>query len=62
MITQGNICFKTCSHHARIPISHMTTLAHATYSQENEPHTLQDAIHHWLLTETLGAIGGHSIA
>jgi len=62
MLAQGKICFKTCFHQARILISHIATLAQATYSHETELHTLQDAIHHWLLVEIIGAIGGHTVA
>jgi hypothetical protein len=62
MLAQGKISFRTCTYHARIPIGYLTALAKVTYSSEVEPHTLKDAIHHWLLVETLGAIGGHSMA
>lgn len=62
MLAQGKISFRTCTYHAQIPISYLAALARATYSPEVEPHTLLDAIHHWFLVETLGAIGGHSMA
>ena len=62
MLAQEKISFRTCTYHARIPISYLTALAKATYSSEVEPHSLQDAIHHWLLVEIIGAIGGHTVA
>lgn len=61
MLAEGKICFRTCFHQARIPISHLDTLTQASYSLDKEPHSVRDAIDHWLLCELLVAIGGHTI-
>jgi hypothetical protein len=61
MVAEGKICFKTCYAQARIPASHLVSMAQALYSPNAGPQTLHDAIHHWLLVEILTAIGNHSI-
>ena len=62
MLAEGKIAFKTCSRHVRIPASYFARLSQISYEDRSEePKSLEDAVHHWLLCETLNAIGQHSI-
>ncbi|KII89576.1 hypothetical protein PLICRDRAFT_174434 [Plicaturopsis crispa FD-325 SS-3] len=61
MASRGNISFKTCSHEVHIPATNLFDLAGRVYSGDEEPASLDDAINHWLLVETLNAIGGHTM-
>lgn len=61
MIAQGKISFRTCIKDARLPASHLIRLAQVTYVPSKEPHSFMDAVNHWLLVETLTAIGSHSM-
>ena len=62
MITGGKICFKTCYTQAHIPAQYLISLAKGSYTASTEPHSLHDAIHHWLLAKILTTIRNHSIA
>jgi hypothetical protein len=60
MIAEGTICFKTCLREARIPISYLKCLLNLDSSPNQEAHSFQEAIDHWLLCQCLGALGSHS--
>lgn len=61
MALEGKISFRTCYRQARAPASYLAKLANRRYSPNHEPHSFHDAVHHWLLCETLNAIGYHTM-
>lgn len=62
MLAEGKICFKTCSRQVRIPASYFARLSETAYEgRSNEPKSIEEAVHHWLLCEILNGIGQHSI-
>jgi hypothetical protein len=60
MLLEGKISFRTCFKDARVPLSWLLKLASQEYGADKEPHSLMDAVHHWLLCKCLNVIGGHS--
>ena len=62
MAQQGKICFKTCMQHVLIPASFMVHLTQMAYALNGtEPNSFHVVVEHWLLCETLDAIGNHII-
>ncbi|KAF8883865.1 hypothetical protein BD779DRAFT_1472363 [Infundibulicybe gibba] len=59
MLREGKISFKTCFRQARIPLSYIVHLARVS-SPAHSPNQFRTAVDHWLLCETLNAIGSHS--
>ena len=63
MARQGKICFRTCMQHVLIPASYVVYLTQMAYAVNGtEPNGFRVAVEHWLLCETLDAIGNHTIA
>ena len=56
MALQGRISFRTCSKSVRFPARWILGLA-----AESDHIPFQNRFDHWVLTEILEAIGGHSI-
>jgi hypothetical protein len=61
MIAEGRISFKTCFCKALIPASYVIRLAKRS-REAGDLSVFRRAIHHWLLCETLNAIGNHTVA
>ncbi|KAF8882082.1 hypothetical protein BD779DRAFT_1473054 [Infundibulicybe gibba] len=61
MLREGKISFRTCFRQARIPLSYIVHLSRVS-SPARSPNQFRTAVDHWLLCETLNAIGSHSIA
>ena len=62
MIRQGKVAFRTCFHLALIPASYVIQLANQAYSTTgSQPFSFRDAFDHWILCETLNAIGNHTV-
>ncbi|KAJ7501804.1 hypothetical protein B0H11DRAFT_2368605 [Mycena galericulata] len=66
-MANGTIAFRTCYRTARIPLSYLVGLHHASYptldaqGHPTEPLTLQDAIDDWLLIQITSSIGDLSM-
>jgi hypothetical protein len=62
MIHQGKVAFKTCFHLVLIPASYVLHLANQAYPTTGpNPTCFHDAFNHWILCETLNAIGNHTV-
>jgi len=63
MAAQGKISFRTCLQAARLPASHILSLATSVYPPTSSfaPQNFQQAFDHWLLCELLNGIGGISM-
>ena len=62
LATQGKIGFRMCFQRAFLPVSYVLGLASATYpAPKGELKTFREAVDHWLLSEFISNIGGHSI-
>jgi hypothetical protein len=63
MIQQGKISFRTCFQAVLIPASYVLFLAGKDYAAATGPgpKCFRDAFAHWMLCETLNAIGSHTI-
>ncbi|TCD64596.1 hypothetical protein EIP91_003861 [Steccherinum ochraceum] len=58
----NKILFRTCMKQATIPARHIIHLAQTTFDASSECSSLEKALDHWILGESLLAIGQHSIA
>ncbi|KAI0311373.1 hypothetical protein OF83DRAFT_1087743 [Amylostereum chailletii] len=61
MRRQGTISFRMCFSTARIPAEYVISLAAEVYAGGREPRTFEDAFDHWMLTQILTSIGGHTM-
>ena len=62
LAAQGKISFRMCFQRALLPVSYVLGLASTTYpAPGGELKTFREAMDHWLLSEFISAIRGHSI-
>ncbi|KAK6969432.1 hypothetical protein R3P38DRAFT_3413436 [Favolaschia claudopus] len=58
---EGTFHIQTCHRSIRFPVEYALRLAEARYVPEGEPRDFQEAFDYWFLTQSLIAIGRHSM-
>ncbi len=61
MVDHGKLSFRTCAAEVRLPCEFLVRLLRNPFSIYHTTATRKQALHHWLLTELLTAVGGHTM-